>query len=392
VGERSAALAAALAQLADDVDRRVEATHLAIADRTFRNLGPLGLPVRPLHDGLARLVHTCVRTGLAGGGRGVVGLLRHVDAADRALEGPSGITVVGAVAGARGPTLRETVAGPDWPTQLRRMDGRVLATLDAQGQVVVLDPPAAGPRVVLLHGLCETELSWWQLVPAGARTIPDALADVGAEVLLVRTDTGRRVAESGTDVARLLEALSDDGGPLVLVGHSMGGLVARAALRAGARAGHGWVGATQHLVTLGAPHAGAPLEQAVELLVRMGERVPEVAALVGFLGLRSDGIRDLRHGADDDVLAAGERAAPAPVPGHVVLHTVAATLAGRVRPQLFGDGLVRPASAHGTSRRGALDARRGTVLDLPDSSHFDLLAAPEVLALVTGLLGARASA
>lgn len=392
MGDRAAALAAALAQLADDVDRRVEATHLAVSGRTFRHLGPLALPVRPLHDLITRGVHLVVRAGIAGGGRAAGGVLRHLDGVEQRLDRPGGVAVIGAVAGLRGPALRDAVAGPPWPTQLRALDGRLLAEVTADGDVAVHGRPGTGPQVVLLHGLCETELSWWQLAPDGAVPLPDALAAAGAQVLLVRHDSGRRVAPVGTDVAALLDAVAVPGSPLVLVGHSMGGLVARAALRSGSRGDRGWVRATRDLVTLATPHAGAPLEQAVELLVRLGERVPEVAALVRFLDVRSDGIRDLRHGVDDDALPAGERAEPAPVPDHVALHTVAATLAGRVRPHLFGDGLVRPDSAHGTSPRGPLRARRSSELDLPDRSHLDLVADPEVVALVVGLLRAADSA
>ncbi len=50
---------------------------------------------------------------------------------------------------------------------------------------------------------------------------------------------------------------------IALVGHSMGGLVARSACHLGAVRGDRWTRLVRQTVTLGSPHMGAPLEQLV---------------------------------------------------------------------------------------------------------------------------------
>ena len=48
---------------------------------------------------------------------------------------------------------------------------------------------------------------------------------------------------------------------LSIVGHSMGGLVARSACCHAAQAEHRWTTSLKRLVFLGTPHLGAPLER-----------------------------------------------------------------------------------------------------------------------------------
>ena len=50
---------------------------------------------------------------------------------------------------------------------------------------------------------------------------------------------------------------------VALVGHSMGGLVSRSAAHSRSSDGAAWVEHVRKVVSLGSPHMGAPLEQAV---------------------------------------------------------------------------------------------------------------------------------
>ena len=84
----------------------------------------------------------------------------------------------------------------------------------------------------------------------------------------------------------------------MLIGHSMGGLVARSACHAGGD----WTGRVTHVVSLGSPHRRAPLESAVHYAAAALGAVPETRPFSRFLRRRSAGIRDMRRGSlvDED--------------------------------------------------------------------------------------------
>src|SRR5207253_110393 len=89
---------------------------------------------------------------------------------------------------------------------------------------------------------------------------------------------------------------------IALIGHSMGGLVARSACYRASEDGAAWVRHVRHVVSLGTPHMGAPLEQAVHVAAAALSAVPETRPFGAFLRRRSSGIRDLRQGSlvDED--------------------------------------------------------------------------------------------
>lgn len=84
---------------------------------------------------------------------------------------------------------------------------------------------------------------------------------------------------------------------ILLVGHSMGGLINRSACHYGLEQDRRWVGRVRNVVTLGAPHLGAPLEQAAARAGVALRYTPESRPLADALAQRSVGIKDLRYGA-----------------------------------------------------------------------------------------------
>ena len=194
-----------------------------------------------------------------------------------------------------------------------------------------------GKVVVLIHGLCLDERSWQHDCDYGA-----ALArDLGYTPLYVRYNSGQHVAANGRELARCLERwLAEAPGPvnaIALLGHSMGGLVARSACNHAEGAGHEWRRLLRHVVFLGTPHHGAPLERGghwADVLLGASRYTAPLARLGK---LRSAGITDLRHGS------------ALRLPEGVACHAIAATASsGRSRMgELVGDGLVPVASALG---------------------------------------------
>ena len=184
--------------------------------------------------------------------------------------------------------------------------------------------------VILVHGLGETE-SVWQ-----AAGIVERLVYVGHCVALVRYNTGRSVADSGNELAIAIDAAGLGAEPVSLVGFSMGGLVAGAALKSARASTLDWVTAVADppIITIGTPHGGSPIEKGVELVDKALAVSPYSRPLADFVGRRSVGIQNLRNGTDpmlDDDVA-------------MIAGTVAENPDGAMG-RLFGDLVVRPASA-----------------------------------------------
>lgn len=239
----------------------VEQVHRAVADRAFVGGGPAKL----LHDGISGAVYAGVRGGAALAGAAASALVpeREVSPA-----------VLAVLNGLRGDELAPEL--------------RIPMTLSVEGE--------ATPRLaVFVHGLFETEHAWRY---GGGPRYGDRLP--GWTPVYVRYNSGRHISENGRALADELEALvaERDVEEIALIGHSMGGLVARSACHAGGT----WVDRVTHVVSLGSPHTGAPLESAVHYAAAVLGVMPESRPFAGFLRRRSGGIRDLRSGSlvDED--------------------------------------------------------------------------------------------
>jgi len=217
-----------------------------------------------------------------------------------------------------------------------------------------------GPRMLLLvHGLCMTDHQWTR----DGHDHGQALArSLGYTPVYVRYNSGRHISVNGGELAAELERLLDDWPvaveSLAIVGHSMGGLVARSAVWQAMQAGMRWPSKLRQLVFLGSPHHGAPLERGGNWLHRGLGISPYVAPFTRLSGLRSAGITDLRHGnlqeqdwADNRFTQRDTRAA-LPLPAGVACYAIAGTLGeGGSADEWFGDGLVPLASALGRHAR-----------------------------------------
>jgi pimeloyl-ACP methyl ester carboxylesterase len=310
--------------------RGIGEIHRAISGRVFGALGPAAAPVRVMHDTIARGVYTSLSTGLR--------LTSLVPVSDTELsETRRGAMALGALNGLLGDKLDEPLA---IPMAVRRVG-----------------EPATPRLAVFLHGLGETEYAWGS--PSYGERLHD---DLGITPVFVRFNTGRHISENGASLAALLDEVVAswpvEVEQMALIGHSMGGLVARSACHHGGA----WTALVRHTVSLGTPHSGAPLEQAVHAMSSALHLVPETRPFARFLRRRSAGIRDLRRGVE---------LPPFEGPTH---HFVAATVTRtETHPvgRLIGDTLVLVSSAS-----AGLDAANG--LALGSTHHLALLNHPEV--------------
>lgn len=219
--------------------------------------------------------------------------------------------------------------------------------------------------VVLIHGLMSTEdVFLFAPPPAPPKTYGTLLAeDLGFAAFEARYNSGKRISENGAALSELLRSLVEEWPcavqDIVLIGHSMGGLVARAATHAASeREDASWLPKVSHAIYLGSPHLGAPLERMGNVvtwaLAKVGHPITELIAEIG--NLRSAGVKDLRYGslrredwegADPDALLMNRRH-PVPLLPHIRHHLMVGTIERDVTStMLFGDWLVPVRSASG---------------------------------------------
>ncbi|SFR80637.1 Pimeloyl-ACP methyl ester carboxylesterase [Marinobacter daqiaonensis] len=252
--------------------------------------------------------------------------------------------------------------------------------------------PAPSPRVlVMVHGLCMNDLRWQR---KGHDHGAELARSLGYTPLYLHYNSGLHISTNGREFAGLLEQLVRAWPvpveELVILGHSMGGLVARSACHYGRIAGHSWPDRLNRLIFLGAPHHGSPLE-------RVGNRVDALAGVspyvapIGRLGkIRSAGVKDLRYGNLVDEDWAGlepehphDARAIVALPADTECLAIAATMQSEPDDTgafTRGDGLVPVTSALGLHD----DAERVLPIPVHHQSvfsrlgHFDLLDSQEV--------------
>lgn len=216
---------------------------------------------------------------------------------------------------------------------------------------------APTPRIsILVHGLCSNESAW--LFRPERESVSETdygrllQADHGVTPFYLRYNTGLSVAANGQALSEWIELLLrnypmrvDD---ITLIGHSMGGLVLRAACAAGTRAHRLWVGRVREIVYLGTPHEGADLARLARAASVTLRTIPNpVTRLIGrILDLRSAGVRDLCDGYDDrcDDPQGASTAADfwLPSANHYLISGTVTQNPRHIAAHLLGDGLVRP--------------------------------------------------
>jgi pimeloyl-ACP methyl ester carboxylesterase len=372
--------------------------HEAVADRAFRPLGPMGKPVRVLHDLIGRAAHESVQRALHLAPRpGAAVLAGALPASARSMgAGIPGSLALGALNGAIGDALDRRGSELAVEMTIRRKGEELPADAAALARAL---PEATSKLAVFVHGLCETDGAWQ--LPGRESYGATLERELGYTALYVRYNTGLHVSDNGRRLSEQLERLVS-GWPapvdeIALFGHSMGGLVARSACHYGEREGAAWTGAVRHVFCLGTPNLGAPLEKAANVSGWALDRVPETRPFAQLVNGRSAGIKDLRFGScveddwcdcDADELLK-DRCCDVPFLESATYYFVGATIA-RSSDSMFGtvvgDLLVRFPSAAGRGRRRTIPFELEHGRHVPGLNHFDLLAHPAVYEQLRGWL------
>jgi pimeloyl-ACP methyl ester carboxylesterase len=346
-----------------------EEVHQAIADGWFRVAGRSGSPAHTAHRnvtanlyGSIRMVGSVARTSLDIGAT-TIGKHRHVRTLWDSRIG----------AGVR------AAANALWGDEFERRSSPMhteLSIYDANGTPVTADRAALTsafekptPRLaVLLHGLGKTERCWNTKAAdeGNIAGLPKILEADGFTPILVRYNSGRRVSDNGEALAALLEETTTNWptavDEIVLIGHSMGGLIARSSLYSARSADHDWINYVNHLVALATPHFGSPIEKGAHVASQLLTTTAVTRSLGVFINGRSAGIKDMRHGSihptdhsEHPESSEGGRVVVAPpIKGIRQHHAVGVVTDSNSHPLgiLFGDLVVRVNSATGVSSTG----------------------------------------
>ncbi|QBB70600.1 alpha/beta fold hydrolase [Pseudolysobacter antarcticus] len=228
--------------------------------------------------------------------------------------------------------------------------------LQLSSQAISHAYPQAGNRIcVFVHGLACSENIWsWREAKDhfDKKTAVDVSygsllqAELGYTPFYLRYNSGLPIAKNGTDLSTLLTALLANYpcavDEIVLIGHSMGGLVLRAACQQTNAEPPPWLEKVSRVFYLGTPHSGADLERLVHATARTLHAVPNpITRLIGdILDTRSQGVKDLRRGAPlaDEKIS---RVAWLPTAQHYFMMGTITDDPSHPVSRLLGDALVR---------------------------------------------------
>lgn len=368
----------------------VHKVHVTIAG------GPavLGQPLEPVARLATAPVYGSIRAMTDLVGTSIDGALAQLASiVQESAPRPEYEAVLAALNGVLGDYLRDTENPLAIEMQLRHQGQRLV--LDEQALRAAL-PQAGSKLLVLVHGSCCNDLQWNRK----GHDHGAALArDLGYTPVYLVYNSGLHISTNGRALAELLEQLAArwPARPesIVILAHSMGGLVSRSACQHAEAADHAWRRSLRKLVCLGSPHHGAPLERHgnwADTLLGMSRYSAPFARLGK---IRSAGVTDMRfgnvldeHWEGHDRFARGDRRTPLPLPDEVQCYAIAATTATEPHAKPASDGIVPVDSALGRCDRPGLS------LAFPDehqwiavgTGHLDLLDRPDVHAKIASWL------
>jgi len=247
-------------------------------------------------------------------------------------------------------------------------------------QVSVPSQKVSGKVLLLIHGLCMNDLQQHAGQNNYELEYGQLLAGkLGYHPVYLRYNSGLHVSQNGRELAARLEQWLElwptEVVDLSVLAHSMGGLLIRSAFHYARQEGLNWPERVKHIVFLGTPHHGAPLERVGNWLDLVLGSIPHTRPFTALAKVRSAGVTDLRygnvldedwHGRDRFKLNPDERSI-APLPDTANCYSVAATLAksrSALADHVIGDGLVPLHSALGRHKTPARN------LGFDDKSQF----------------------
>lgn len=324
--EEQADIAKAAGAAINEVTNVVEGMHKAIADPIISKTAEVlaksvgradQLNIEQISDardtfGVRANVYRAVRGTSRITTQGTAWLLRQLRDDPESVsiqDSKGGATAIAALTTAFGDNLRLADSSLAPEMTIRANGKKVVPTLS---ELEAAFPQPSSKIVILVHGLGATEYAWDE----GTTNFGGLLAaSYGFTPVFVRYNSGANIHQNGADFALLVQLLYDNWPvpveDIVLIGHSMGGLVVRSACaqiedilaQNEPEQGGGstdqllpWTSVVTQVFYVGSPHRGAPLERVSNKVIDIVAMFDRSAPLAPLLNRRSAGIKDLRFG------------------------------------------------------------------------------------------------
>ncbi|MGF1688654.1 GPI inositol-deacylase [Photobacterium japonica] len=260
-------------------------------------------------------------------------------------------------------------------------------------------PHATGRIVLCVHGWCMADKGWLRK----GHDHGQQFVAMGYTPLYLRYNTGKHISLNGEEFAfrleKLLIAWPCPVKELVIIGHSMGGLVSRSACYYADQHQLNWLQHLTTFITLGTPHNGAPLARFACWIDEYVAGIPQLSLLRKIGDMRSSGTKDLSRGyivhhaweqksSLKTGLKAGDRTGTPLksrplLPANTHCYAVATCLSKHThddKHRKVGDGLVPVDSALGAATKNvqALNYPKHHQWLVGGVNHVDLLSHPQV--------------
>ena len=254
-------------------------------------------------------------------------------------------------------------------------------------------PNVNGKILLMLHGSCMNDIQWTRKKHNHGEIIAKEL---NKTPIYLNYNSGRHISTNGKNLNNLLEELVRNWPvpveELLVIAHSMGGLVMRSAIHYGEQEQNNWTKHLKKVVFLGTPHHGSHVERKGNYLDIILEAIPYVKPFARLGKIRSAGVTDLRYGnlVDEDWLnndrfeRKTDQRRHIPLPKEIKFYSIAAVIGKKtntISTKILGDTLVDVKSALGQHKNPnkSLFFKKENSWIVYENNHLDLLSNPKIM-------------
>jgi pimeloyl-ACP methyl ester carboxylesterase len=254
-------------------------------------------------------------------------------------------------------------------------------------------PKINGKILLMIHGSCMSDNQWSRKNHNHGEILSQELNKIP---IFLNYNSGKHISTNGKDLNENLQKLVENWPvpveEIVIIAHSMGGLLTRSALYYAEQNQNNWTKHLKKIAFLGTPHHGSHVEKIGNYLDLILESVPYLKPFARLGKIRSAGVTDLRYGnlVDEDWQHSGrferkgDQRQQIPLPNKIEFYAIAANLGketATISSQILGDSLVDVKSALGQHKNPDknLYFKEDNCMIVFENNHLDLLSNPKIL-------------